>query len=98
MDKFTIICSVAAEFESPDGEKFRVKPEDRNLILQAPAWIRNTENFKWYANDGSLKCVTSANKIQLENDPTLGLDAEGKDKARGRKKADKIEDSVQTGS
>lgn len=73
----TIICAVAAEFED-HGKKYVVQNNDRNIVLTAPAWIAKTLMFKWLAEDGSLKYVTPVNRIQVENNPTVGLNAEGK--------------------
>ena len=79
MANLTILCAVAAEFTNPEsGEVFRVKPHERNAILSAPAWIEKCEMFKWLVEDGTIKAVTSVNRIQAENEPTLGLNAEGK--------------------
>ncbi len=78
MNEITIICSVAIDFKGPDGQKFRIKAEDRFGVMRAPAWIMDTNEFKWASQDGSLKFVTPANKVQAENEPTLGLTAEGK--------------------
>lgn len=79
MANLTILCAVAAEFTNPEtGEKFRVKPHDRNAILSAPAWIEKTDLFGWLVQDGTIKAVTSVNRVQAENEPGLGLNAEGK--------------------
>lgn len=80
MGTITIICSVAAEFRSADGSmKYTVDAKKRNLVISdAPAWIVDTLMFKGLAADGSLKYVTPANKIQVENEPTIGLAADGK--------------------
>jgi len=74
----TIICHVAADFVNSDGEKFSVTAKDRNLIKDAPEWIKDTLLFKWLVGDGSIKFVTKSNKIEAENDPTALVDAEGK--------------------
>ena len=78
METITIICAVAAEF-SLSGMTYNVTRKDIGLVLQAPAWIKNTLMFKMLAADGSLKYVTPANKIQMENEPLFGLNAEGKE-------------------
>jgi len=74
----TIICSVSAEFENPEGGKFIVTGKERGVIKQAPDWIANTLLFKWLVKDGSIKFVTKSNRITAENDPLAGLNAEGK--------------------
>ena len=76
----TIISAVAVAFED-HGQKYEVRREDLNIVLTAPAWIAKTLMFKWLAEDGSLKYVTPANRIQVENNPTVGLNAEGKAEA-----------------
>lgn len=79
MGNITIICSVAAEFPNPNGERpFLVGRRDLNMILSAPEWIEKTAMFKLLAADGSLKAVTSANRVQAENNPTVGIGADGK--------------------
>ena len=104
MGNITIICSVAAEFPNPNGEKpFIVGRKDLNLILSAPEWIEKTAMFKMLAADGSLKAVTSANKVQAENNPTVGLGADGKAildkpkatrKTKGKSKEEPAEEKV----
>ena len=78
MDTITIICAVAAMFKNKDGEVFKVTPAQRGVIVQAPAWIQKTLLFEMLASDGSLKFVTPYNRVQVENEPLLGLNAEGK--------------------
>lgn len=73
-----IICSVAAEFVNSDGARFAVTGKELGIIKEAPEWIKKTLLFKWMANDGSIKFVTKSNRIEAENDPLAGLDAEGK--------------------
>ena len=93
MGNITIICSVAAEFRSADGSmKYTVDAKKRNLVLSdAPAWIVDTLMFKGLAADGSLKYVTPANKIQVENEPTIGLAADGKAIDLERPEAEAVE-------
>ena len=73
-----IICSVAAEFVNPEGDRFAVTGKDIGIIKDAPEWIRKTLLFKWMANDGSVKFVTEKNRVEAENEPLKGIDAEGK--------------------
>ena len=74
----TIICAVAADFVNSDGDIYSVKGKEIGLIKEAPEWIANTLMFKWLVKDGTLKFVTKENRIQAENDPLAGLNAEGK--------------------
>lgn len=83
----TVVCSVAAVFTNPNGDRFQITAKDRGMILDAPEWIKDTLMFKWLANDGSIKFVNSANKIEAENEPMKGLAADGK----------KIEEPVSVG-
>ena len=103
MDTITIICSVAAEFPNPNkGDRnYLIGRKELNLILQAPAWIENTAMFKLLAADGSLKAVTSANRVQAENNPTIGVGADGKaidvekpKAGRGRKAKAEVAEAV----
>ena len=77
-EKITVLCAVAADFEGPGGMKYSIGRKDLNIILEAPAWIEKTLMFKWLAADGSLKAVTSANRVLAENSPTVGMGADGK--------------------
>ena len=74
----TIICYVAADFVNSDGGKFSVTGKELGVIKEAPEWIKSTLLFKWLANDGSIKFVTKSNRITAENDPLVGISAEGK--------------------
>ena len=73
-----IICSVAAEFVNSEADRFAVTGKDLGIIKDAPEWIRKTLLFKWMANDGSVKFVTEKNRVEAENEPLKGVDAEGK--------------------
>ena len=74
----TIICTVAADFVRGDGEIFRVTGREIGVIKDAPDWIKDTLIFKWLDKDGSIKYVNQNNRIEAENDPLSGVDAEGK--------------------
>lgn len=79
MEKFLMICYVAAEFDNRKGLVFRVEAKDIGLMIQAPAWIKDTLLFKGLLNDGSI--TTAKNKAEqkkLENDPLDGVTADGK--------------------
>ena len=74
-----IISHVAADFTNSEGGKFRISAAERNLLLDAPAWIKDTLNFKALAEDGSIETAeTKAQKLKAENYPTSGITAEGK--------------------
>jgi len=75
----TIICAVAADFVRPDGEIFRVTGKEIGVIKDAPEWIKDTLLFRMLDKDGSIKYVTNSNRIQAENDPLAGINAEGKE-------------------
>jgi len=94
----TIICAVAADFINSDGDKFSVTGKEIGLIKEAPEWIKKTLLFKMLANDGSIKYVTKSNKIEAENDPLAGLNAEGKEirpeEKKGEEPAEKSEEKV----
>ena len=74
----TIICMVAADFVNRDGEVFSVTGKELGVIKDAPDWIKDTLIFKMLVKDGSLKFVTKENRIEAENDPLAGINAEGK--------------------
>lgn len=74
-----IICSVAVDFVRSDGEKYSVTGKELGIIKDAPEWIKDTLMFKWLDKDGSIKFVTQNNRIQAENAPFEGINAEGKE-------------------
>lgn len=75
----TIICSVAAVFNNSVGDKYVIRPSDIGIIKpDVPEWVKDTQMFKWLESDGSVKFVTSSNKVEAENDPLNGLGADGK--------------------
>lgn len=79
MDTFLMICAVAADFGTRDGDHFAVTPRQIGSFIQAPAWIRDTLLFRLLLRDGSIKIALGAdNRKQLENEPLAGLNAEGK--------------------
>ena len=76
-----IFCSVAAEFwNHKTGEKiFSVGQNDLLALIDAPDEIMSDNLFNLLVADGSLKVVnTVTDKKQLENNPTMGLGADGK--------------------
>ena len=79
MDKFLMICYVAADFVGPGRELYRVTAKDLGVFVEAPAWIRDTLLYKWLVNDGSIKVAADKPEAKkLENDPADGITAEGK--------------------
>lgn len=79
MDKFLMICYVAADFGPYEGEIFRITPDKIGLFVEAPGWVRNTLMFKWLVNDGSIKVADEQiSKKEGENDPMKGIAADGK--------------------
>lgn len=86
MDKFLMICYVAAEFGPKDGMMFSVKPNQIGVFVEAPEWIKDTLMFRWLLNDGSIKVADEhISKKQGENDPMKDITAEGKDKKVAKK-------------
>ena len=79
MEKFLMICYVAASFASPKKEIFSVSGDKLGTFIETPEWVKDTLLFKLLLRDGSIK-VAENHKIQveLENDPMEGITAEGK--------------------
>jgi len=92
----TIICAVAADFVNSDGDKYSVTGKEIGVIKEAPEWITETLLFKWLAKDGSIKYVTRGNRIEAENDPLAGLNAEGKEILKEEEKGAKDPVEVET--
>ena len=79
MDKFLMICYVAADFFSPDREIFRVTPDKLGTFIQAPSWVRDTLLFRGLVNDGSIRVAEDRpTQKKLENDPAEGILADGR--------------------
>lgn len=76
-----IVPYVCAEFVDDKGDVlYRIKPEMLRTMQEAPESIANTLLFKMLVNDGSIKTPeTAAQKKLLEQDPTLGMGADGKE-------------------
>ncbi|MCR5297520.1 MAG: hypothetical protein K6E17_08920 [Clostridiales bacterium] len=77
----TIVSHVCVEFHNAKGEPiFAVTPSTVNtLITDVPDEICSDPLYQMMINDGSLSAGISKEKArQLENDPTLGIDASGK--------------------
>ena len=80
MDKFLMICYVAADFGPYEGLMFSVKPSQIGTFIEAPGWIKNTLLYKWLLKDGSIKvAVEGITMKQGENDPMKDISASGKD-------------------
>ncbi|MBO7631855.1 MAG: hypothetical protein J6S78_05955 [Lachnospiraceae bacterium] len=77
MDKFLMICYVAADFAGPDGQLFRVTPENIGVFIEVPGWVKNTLLFKMLMKDSSVRIADKSQK-ELENDPMVGVGADGK--------------------
>ena len=96
MEKFLMICYVAADFGPFNGEMFQVTPDKIGAMIMAPAWIKDTLIFKWLLKDGSI--TMADNKPQqkkLENDPMAGITPEGKAET-AEKEADSAPVAVKT--
>jgi len=76
-----IISRVCAEFRNPKTGVyiFSITPANRFVIMEAPEAIRMDPLYQLLVNEGSLEAVVSASqRMQLEGDPTFGVDATGK--------------------
>lgn len=79
MKEFLMLCAVAADFNSPEGDIFRITPDKINQFVLAPEWIKETLMYQWLVNDGSIKVAdTKEARKKLENDPLEGMTADGK--------------------
>ncbi len=67
----TIVAYVCAEFRDASGAVlFRIRPEDRRNMIQAPDSIRQDPLFDLLVSDGSLRVpANAAERKALENDP-----------------------------
>lgn len=79
MEKFLMICYVAADFVSPDGDRFSVTPSKIGVFVEAPVWVKDTLLFKWLLRDGTVKVAEYNISVkQGENDPMKDIAADGK--------------------
>jgi hypothetical protein len=79
MNKFLMICYVAADFYSGNGEKFRITPANIGVFVEAPEWVKDTLLFKLLVKDGSVRVAEGkAEQKALENDPMKEIAADGK--------------------
>ena len=90
-----IIPYVCAEFHDFSGNPvFRITPAMRGTMVEAPDAIKQDILFDMLVTDGSIKVPeTAAQKKVLENDPMVGVTAEGKSeqpKAVGNDKPAKV--------
>ena len=86
-----IIPYVCAEFHDKAGSVlYRITPAMRGRIEEAPESIKQDILFNMLVADGSIKVPeTAAQKKTLEQDPMVGVTAEGKSeqpKAAGNEK------------
>ncbi len=95
-----IVSRVCAEFHDADGNiLFSVHPHMRGQMIEAPESIRQDLLFQMLVNDGSLKAVKDdTEKKILENDPMIGVDAEGKSAADAAIARAKTADKSASGS
>lgn len=97
MEKFLMICYVAADFGPYEGEMFRVTPTMIGTFIEAPIWVKGTILFKWLCNDGSIKVAEQQiTKKQGENDPMQGMSAEGKNIEVSEKNEAEVTKAVET--
>ncbi len=75
-----IIPYVCAEFRDVSGNPiFRITPAMRGTMITVPEAIRQDILFDMLVADGSIKVPeTAAQKKTLEQDPIVGVTAEGK--------------------
>ena len=86
-----IIPYVCAEFHDFSGNPvFRITPAMRGTMVETPEAIKQDILFDMLVTDGSIKVPeTATQKKVLENDPMVGVTAEGKSeqpKAAGNEK------------
>lgn len=95
MDKFLMICYVAADFVFR-GEVFSIKANQIGTFVEAPIWVKETLMFKWLVNDGSIKVADETiSKKQGENDPMEGIAASGKEEEIAEAVEEEIVEAVE---
>ena len=73
------VFHVCAEFMLSDGTKFTVGTKKRNLFLDVPEEVYDSELFGALVNDGSVETAeTREEKKRLGMEPTAGVTPEGK--------------------
>ena len=73
------VFHVCAEFLLSDGTKFTVGTKKRNLFLDVPEEVYESELFGALVNDGSVETAeTREDKRRLGMEPTAGVTPEGK--------------------
>lgn len=84
MKEFLIVCHVAVDFYNRKREKiFSVLDSMINTMVLAPVAIKEDPMFEALVSDGSLEVAdTKGAKKRLENDPAVGIGAEGKKTAK----------------
>ena len=96
-----IIPYVCAEFRDVSGNPiFRITPAMRGTMITVPEAIKQDILFDMLVADGSIKVPeTAAQKKTLEQDPMVGVTAEGKSeqpKAAGNEKPAKAQKGTRT--
>ncbi len=69
MDKIYIICAVCADFFSPGGSIFRITKGETGIVTVAPAWIKDTINYKMLNRSGLVY-----ETLKQENDETVPVE------------------------
>ena len=75
-----IISYVCADlYDGNRSRSFRIRPTDRGLLMDVPDWVSADPLFKMLVSDGSVRVAeTRAEEKILENNPMVGVDAEGR--------------------
>ena len=95
MEKFLMICYVAADFVL-NGEVFSIRASQIGTFVEAPIWVKDTLMFKWLVADGSLKVADETiSKKKGENDPMEGIAASGKAEEVAEAVEEEIVDAVE---
>ncbi len=76
-----ILSHVCVDFhDAAYNTIFRITPSQLNTLIEAPDAIRKDPLFDLMVAEGSLRANLSlSDRRQLENDPTVGVSADGKE-------------------
>ena len=76
-----ILSHVCVDFhDAAYNTIFRITPAQLNMLIEAPDAIRKDPLFDLMVAEGSLRANLSlSDQRQLENDPTAGVTADGKE-------------------
>ena len=76
-----ILSHVCVDFhDAAYNTIFRITPSQLNTLIEAPDAIRKDPLFDLMVAEGSLRANLSlSDRRQLENDPTAGVSAEGRE-------------------